>query len=137
MHRTKMGHATTQSRFPTNAIIAYRKCCIYSTQSFSLSLFLSQLSQLSRETLCRTKLANHYAAVDGPHSRAHTATHCFSTSISPPHASGPVRPPALKVAKPERTDMRFVLSSSLCAYRFGHTTSGSGTPYPHTCICTL
>lgn len=121
------GHATTQSR-PVLSYVAHRRCCIYSD-------YLS-LSTLSRNTASLQRYCTNwqitYAAIDGPHSRAHHTGQALLLNFYFPTAcqshlrlSRSLIPSALTCASP------------LCAYRFGHTTSASGTPYPHTCICTL
>lgn len=95
------GHATTQSR-PVLSYVAHRRCCIYSD-------YLS-LSTLSRNTASLQRYCTNwqitYAAIDGPHSRARTHRPSTASQLLFPHRV-PEPPPALKVANPERTDMRF------------------------------
>lgn len=70
------------------------------------SLSLSTLSRnpASLQRYC-TNWQINYAAIDGPHSRARTPPSTASQLLFPHRV--PVQPPALKVANPERTDMRF------------------------------
>lgn len=122
-----IGHNTTQPQ-PALSYVAHRRCCIYSD-------YLS-LSTLSRNTASLQRYCTNrqitYAAIDGPHSRARTHRPSTASQLLFPHRV-PEPPPALKVANPERTDMRFAslrvqvrthyqyLGHTLSAYVHMHT----------------
>lgn len=97
-----IGHNTTQPQ-PVLSHVAHRRCCIYSDY---LSLSTLSRNPTSLQRFC-TNWQITYAAIDGPHSRARTHRPSTASQLLFPHRV-PARPPALKVANPERTDMRFL-----------------------------
>lgn len=96
-----IGHNTTQPQ-PALSHVVHRRCCIYSDHL--------SLSQLSQETLHRYRDSAQTGKSPTPQLtariRAHTHRPSTASQLLFPHRV-PARPPALKVANPERTDMRF------------------------------
>lgn len=90
--------------------VAHRRCCIYSVSLSRARSFPISLSQLSQETLRRYRDTAQTGKSPTPQLtariRAHTHRPSTASQLLFPHRV-PARPPALKVANPERTDMRF------------------------------